>query len=233
MVYTYKIATLNINAIKAPIRIQMLEHFLHDHDIDLLCAQEITSNNIQMIRHYTVHTNIGTESRGMAIIHKDIYNLTDIRFMPSGRGIVATFNGIQIVNIYAHSRAGRKTEREKFFIVDVPRLLTRPATTMLLAGDFNCTLQNTECTGTPSTGRALRNLIAGMHLHDTWKARTEPRTYTHYTATGATRLDRIYVTDDLLRKKKSIEISRSFTDHLAVILHTECPMNTTTMGRGS
>jgi hypothetical protein len=85
-----------------------------------------------MIRNYTVHTNIGTESRGTAIIHKGMYNLTDIRLMPSGRDIVATFNGIQIVNIYiyAHSGAGRKTERENFFNVDVPRLLMRPATTV-------------------------------------------------------------------------------------------------------
>jgi exonuclease III len=116
MVYTYKIAMLNINAMKASIRIKMLEQFLNVHDIELLCAQEIT-NNIQMIRNYTVHTNIGTEGRGTAITDKHIYNLTDIRLMPSGRGIVATFNGIQIVNICVHSGAGRKRERENFSIL--------------------------------------------------------------------------------------------------------------------
>jgi hypothetical protein len=154
--------------------------------------------------------------------------------MPSGRGIMATFNGIQIVNIYMPAREPAGKRRGKiFFNVDIPRLLTHPATTMLFVGDFNCTLQNTDCTGTPSTSRALRNLIAGMHLHDTWNASTETRTYTHYTVTGATRLDRIYVTDDLLRKKKSIEIrAAAFTDHLAVISHTKCPMDTT-MGQGS
>jgi exonuclease III len=115
---------------------------------------------------------------------------------------VATFNGIFIVNIYAHSGAGRKTERENFFNVDVQRLLMSPAITMLHAGDFNCILQNTDCTGTPSISRALRNLIAGMRIHYTWNANTEPRRYTHYTATGAKRLDRIYVTNDLLRNKQ-------------------------------
>jgi exonuclease III len=109
--------------------------------------------------------------------------------------------GIKIVNISAHSGTGRKTEWENVFNIDIPRLLLRPTATMLLAGDVNCVLHNIDSTRTPSTSRAMRNLIAGMNLHDTWNANQEPRMYTHYTETGATRIDRIYVTSDPLRPK--------------------------------
>jgi exonuclease III len=59
MDYTYRIATLNINGIAAKLRIRMLEEFLHAHDIDFLCVQELTNANIQEVRNYTAHLNIG------------------------------------------------------------------------------------------------------------------------------------------------------------------------------
>jgi exonuclease III len=149
MVYTYKIATLNINAIRAPTPIKMLQHFVHVNDIDLLCVQEVNTNNIQMIRNYTTQNNIGTEGRGTAFIYKDIYTLTDVRIMSSGRGIMATFNGIRIVNIYAHSGTSRKAERETFFNVEVPRFMYVQRTQC-------CLLEISTVYSTPVTARERR-----------------------------------------------------------------------------
>jgi hypothetical protein len=43
--------------------------------------------------------------------------------------------------------------------------------------------------------------------------------YTHYTAQGASRIVRIYLTRQLLKSKQGVEsIAAAFTDHLAVIL---------------
>jgi exonuclease III len=100
--YTYKLATLNINEISTTTRIKMLEDFLHSNEIDLIRLQEVT-NSINMIRNYSAHINIGSERRGTAILIKDCYTLTDINYMPTGRGITALFNGVKILNVYAPS----------------------------------------------------------------------------------------------------------------------------------
>jgi len=96
MDYTYKIATLNINGISAPTRIQIPEEFLYKHDIDLALLQEVTNSKITTIRRYTSYINIGTEGRGTAILAKDSYLLANIQCIPTGRGISAHFNGIMI-----------------------------------------------------------------------------------------------------------------------------------------
>ena len=58
-----------------------------------------------------------------------------------------------------------------------------------------------------------------MKLFDVWEA-TQPRNvYTHYTPTGASRIDRIYVTENLIIRKQGVAtVAAAFTDHLAVIL---------------
>ena len=45
MLYTYKIATLNINGISLPLKIQMLNNFLLRQDIDIALLQEVTNND--------------------------------------------------------------------------------------------------------------------------------------------------------------------------------------------
>jgi hypothetical protein len=89
-----------------------------------------------------------------------------------------------------------------------------------------------DCTGTPTISRTLRNLVAGLDLQEAWDQRRGNRLYTHYTFSGASRIDRIYATREM-KVKKSIEIcTEAFSDHLAVILHTGCMTATTTRGRG-
>ena len=47
----------------------------------------------------------------------------------------------------------------------------------------------------------------------------QKRQYTHYTNNGATRIDRIYITDTLKKRKQGAEtIIAPFSDHLAVVV---------------
>jgi exonuclease III len=108
---TYKIATLNINGISATTRIKILEDFLYSNEIDLICLQEAMNSNINMIRNYSAHINLGSEGRRTAIIIiiiiiiiiKDRYTITDRQYIPTGRGIPALFNGMKTLNVYAPS----------------------------------------------------------------------------------------------------------------------------------
>jgi len=64
MTHTYKVANLNINGISSPTRLQMLEDFLYNHDIDIALLKEVTHPTIQKINRYAAHFNQGTGGRG-------------------------------------------------------------------------------------------------------------------------------------------------------------------------
>ena len=59
----------------------------------------------------------------------------------------------------------------------------------------------------------------GLGLIDAWNTSMSRRMYTHYTPTGASRIDRIYVTTKIMFKKEGVEtVAAAFTDHLTVVL---------------
>jgi exonuclease III len=112
----YTIATLNINGIWAHQRVLILADFLRAQDVDLLCAQEVTTDAIQRIPNYTTYLNIGTEGRGTALMVKEAYKVDDVRRLPSGRGIMATFHGFRIAKIYAPSFTNKRKVKNTFTI---------------------------------------------------------------------------------------------------------------------
>ena len=119
--------------------------------------QEVTGPQLDSICRYTKHVNRGTERRGTAIVARDGLILTDVRCLPSGRGIARMYNGTRLINIYSRSDADRKEEREWFYNVDVPYLKPATETYIIFAGDFNCVLSHTDVTGHRKYSRALEN----------------------------------------------------------------------------
>jgi len=111
---------------------------------------------------------MGTEGRGTVILAKDSYLLTNIQRIHTGRGISAHFNGIRIINIYARSGSEKRREREEFYNGDFARLLMHSNDNMFLAGDFNCVLTPSDCTGSFNVSRALTRLVTGLDLVDVW-----------------------------------------------------------------
>ena len=72
-----------------------------------------------------------------------------------------------------------------------------------------------------------------LTIADTWQPNTDRRVYTHISASGASRLDRMYVTKELNSRKRGVEVvAAAFADHLAacVRLSPEFPILRT--GRG-
>jgi exonuclease III len=160
--------------------------------------------------------NEGTDGRGAAILAKQGITITHFKRIPSGRGIAAMLNGTWIINIYAPSGAEKKKEREKFYNNDITYLLPTTRADMILAGDFNCILSNTNSACTNNYSRAIANIVHGFGLIDAWNTTTSRRIYTHYTPTGASRIDRIYVTRNILSQKQCVEsVAAAFTYHFA------------------
>jgi hypothetical protein len=104
---------------------------------------------------------------------------------------------------------------------------------LILGGDFNYTQTPAETTGNPNPSRALAELLRGIDLTDTWCQNPNTTVYTHYSQTGASRLDRIYVSRALLpRKVGTVILPVAFTDHQTVVLSVEIGEIATWRNRG-
>jgi len=219
MQYTYRIMSLNINGIESHTRLQMLEEFLQRHDVDIALLHEVTNEKKLVFKLYKSTINIGTLELGTAILSKLNSQLHRIDGLPTGRGLVAYYGNTWIVNIHAPSGTANRYEREVFFITEVIDLLPYVPTEQIMAGDFNCVLSNSDCTGHSTSSRALERLIHSFRLNSGWDVAVNPQAFTHYTPTGAACLDRIHVTEELRRNKQGVVIiTAAFTDHLAVLL---------------
>ena len=80
-------------------------------------------------------------------------------------------------------------------------LLPQVPTGLIKACDLNCMQTDNNCTGHRYSSRSLDRLLHGLRLTDVWDASLNPYAYTHFTLTGASRLDRIYVTDEIRKLK--------------------------------
>ena len=100
---TLKIATINTNGISANIKMHMLKDFIQRQDIDITLLQEITNSNFPPMYGYDMYFNEGTDKRGTAIFSKSELTMTNIKRLPSGRGIAALLEDTWIINIYAPS----------------------------------------------------------------------------------------------------------------------------------
>ena len=82
-------------------------------------------------------------------------------------------------------------------------------TNLILAGDFNCILSQTDSTGQRNYSSALANLVNGLGLTDVYETKATRRIHTHYTSTGSSRLDRIYISRNLQPPKRRRNDRRS------------------------
>jgi hypothetical protein len=104
---------------------------------------------------------------------------------------------------------------------------------ILLGGDFNFTLHPIDSTGETTPSRALEEIIRGLALTDKWSQDPQRPTFTHYSPTGATRIDRIYLTKADINRKIVMEIiPNAFTDHNAVVLRLTTPAQEMMKTRG-
>ena len=224
---------MNINGIENHTRLRMFGEFLHSHDVDVALLQEVTNGNNLSVKGYQTIVNVGTLGRGTAIIHKPHLKLHRIQRIPTGRGIAAYLGNTCLVNIYAPSGNANRAERENFFNTEVVELIPQSPTQLIMGGDFNCVLSNKDCTDNRTCSRAAGRLTHGLRLKDAWDSNRNPKGYTHYTAHGAARLDRFYLTDDLLAGKQGAEtIAAAFTDHLAVLIRLKLTAPNVHRGRG-
>jgi hypothetical protein len=83
----FRIVMLNINGVMSWTRIDMLEEFLREQDIDVMFVQEATHSILDNIWGYTAYTNLGATRRRKAFIARDHLELQGITCVLSGRAL--------------------------------------------------------------------------------------------------------------------------------------------------
>ena len=120
MAEIFKIATMNINGIKATGRMRMLHEFIQRKELDIILLQEVTHHDFEIIQEYDAFLNVGTNRRGTGILSRQKIPLSNITRIPSGRGIAAQLRDTWLVNIYAPAGTAKRLEREEFFNTELP-----------------------------------------------------------------------------------------------------------------
>jgi len=229
----FKIVTLNINGLVPRTKVEMLEDFLLRQEIDILFLKEVAHSTTDTLRSYKTYTNVGTEERGTALVTRSEITITKITRLPSGRGIAVEYRIIWLVNVYALSETAKRQERERFYNNELPYLPGASASNMIVGGDFNCVLIQTDNTGHFNYSKALDRIIRGVELQDVWRANPLRTIFTHYSPMGASRIDRIYTTKEMSDKKIGVEtVAAAFTDHLSVVMRISVDVLIVRRGKG-
>jgi exonuclease III len=159
--------------------------------------------------------------RGTAILSRNEIPFTIVHKLPSGRDMSDEYSKIRLINVYAPSGSALRTEREKFFNTELPFSFLTASPHSILGEDFNCVLSPADTNGAALPGRkpcrALSEIVQSLALFDTWKQDPLQQTFTHHPKNRATRLDRIYVSSELVKRKSGVEIMpAAFTGHHGV-----------------
>lgn len=213
------ILTVNITGITRLHKILALSDFLKFGGFDIVFLQEVNAPVLHNVAGYDVIYNIDIDSDtkcGTAILHKPALVPEAVHLLPNGRAIALDVLGVRLLNVYAPSGGSKIRARAAFFNTEVTPLLatTRP---IILGGDFNCVTAAADQVPTPSMCAELIDMLSAKDLHDTWRY-FNPRTtqFTYVYRTGASRLDRIYVSRSMSAKLLSVQVHHvAFSDHAA------------------
>ena len=212
-------ASLNICAITSLTKIEMLRQFINRNKFDVVFLQEVSVPAFNFFG-YKEQINNGPNNRGTAILYKDNIPLHTFRHTLDGRGISAKFGHHTLVNVYAPSGSQNRQARNIFYGQTVTPLFAATVDNVIMAGDHNSVARAADCTGAFHPCQALNRLVEGLHLADPTVAKGRPVVFTHRTRNSAARLDRFYVSDNLLTQVTSMhEHPCAFTDHVGVACH--------------
>ena len=165
MDYTnYKTASININTITNTTKIEALQMFIRNQDLDIVFLQEVENDRL-CLPGYNVICNVDHARRGTAIALKQHIAFTNVEKSLDGRLVALRIHGITLCCIYAPSGTALRMDRERFNNKTLSFYLRHQTEHTILAGDFNCVLRQCDATGT-NTSPALQNTIRQLQLQD-------------------------------------------------------------------
>ena len=206
-----------------------LPDLVHTENLDILFLQEVTltSDQIQnLLRGYRAAVNIDENNSykpGTALVWRENIPVTNVSTLVSCRAQVASLGEYQLMNIYAPSGSQKKYEREKFFSQDIfSLLLSNSSVSWFIGGDFNAVLAPIDIEGgvgfESKKSKALAELIKTARLVDVFRTMfplLQDFTF-HRKGSASSRLDKFYISGNLLNNVNAIDHIASLSDHFAV-----------------
>ena len=203
------------------------------HKLDIILLQEIRISeeqiNQQIRNHgFTGKVSIDAEDSlkpGVAIVWRSVLPVRQIITLVSCRAQLAFIGSIAVVNIYAPSGSDKKFERGSFFARDLFQAFSTNSTSnWIVGGDFNCILKPIDVeNGTGFNQKKcpqLHDLVNIKSFRDVFRHfHPNRREYTFFrTSCAPSRLDRFYVSQELLQRVNSVQHVASLSDHCGVLL---------------
>ena len=115
-------------------------------------------------------SNVNVDKRGTAIALREHLKYSHVERRLYSRIICLRLeNATTLCNVYAPSGSQCWSEREEFFNRTLAYYLRNACQHVVLAGDFNCVLNQKDATGERNISLALRNAVNGMEMCDSWE----------------------------------------------------------------
>lgn len=222
MNYIRKVVTININAIAIQAKKMLLKEFLTKNDVDIAFLQEVQFEDFSFIQSHEALVNIGVTNKGTAILIRRTLEHSQLLMDPEGRVMSVSVDGLNFVNVYGHSGAHYKIERDLLFSDTIAVHFNKPGIKgHVLAGDFNCVLDENDCKGKMyNFSSGLKSAVELLELQDVAMVlKSAKRDFTFFRGDSASRLDRVYVSKSFISEvSKCVTVPVEFSDHHAVIV---------------
>lgn len=225
MNYVRKVVTININAIAVQVKKMLLKEFIVKNDIDIVFMQEVQFEDFSFIHSHDAFVNIDVTNKGTAILIRKSLNYSQLLMDPGGRVMSVLVDGLNFVNVYGHSGAQYKVERDVLFSDTIAVHFNKVGTVAnFLGGDFNCVLEDKDCKGKMyNFSSGLKSAVELLELQDVALVLNRAkRDFTFFRGESASRLDRVYVSKSFRSKvKRCVTMPVVFSDHHAVLIDYE------------
>ena len=210
-----------------------LRTILSMHKIDIVFLQEIRITEEQLNLSmgnlgFTGAVNINQEDfakPGTAIIWRSNLPVRDVSTITTCKAQCAFLGPYAMLNIYAPSGSYRKYERGAFFSQEVFRALRlHPSSSWILGGDFNCVLKPIDIENgvgfLQKNCLQLSDLVKSINLADVFRSKYPGKQeFTFFRAQVApSRLDRFYVSANLLGGLVEVSHIASLSDHCGTLM---------------
>lgn len=220
MNFVCSVATINTNSTNTVVNKNLLREFIYEHNIDIVFLQEVSYNDFAFVSSHSALVNISVDRKGTAILIRKTFSYSDFLFDPSGRILSVVVNGVNYINIYAHSGSDKKKERDELFTEGLSVHLNKPGSIFtMLGGDFNCILEADDSLGLQKNfSNGLKNLVELFSLKDVARSFKAHR-FTFHRNQSASRLDRFYVSKEFVCDVSNCKtLPLVFSDHHCVLL---------------
>lgn len=164
--------------------------------------QEVAFKNFSFLPSHTALVNISNDGKGTGILVRTNIEYSNVIMHTNGRIISCVIDGVNFINVYAHSGSKYKKERELLFADEILIHLGEFRENIVL-GDFNCIIDKMDSSGSvKNICNGLKSLVSELDLVDIQLKKSSVRHFTFVRGESKSRIDRVYSPQTFIEQVK-------------------------------